>query len=172
MDPWNYLTSEYERKKYADTLAALPSRPIGRTLEVGCSIGVFTAELAPRCERLVAIDFAARALSLARERVGHLANTQLLQASFPEQVPPGPWDVIVCSEVLYYLDEQTLREAIRWLRTQLQEGSSLVAVSWRGRGAREPLRGDEAHDLLIAELSAWHVLDGRREGYRLDRFDG
>jgi hypothetical protein len=36
----------------------------------------------------------------------------------------------------------------------------------------EPLRGDWAHDRLLTELQGWHVLDGRRPGYRLDRFDG
>ncbi len=171
-DPWGYCTSDYERAKYADTLAALPQRPLAGVLELGCSIGVFTTQLAARCERVLAIDFAPTALALARERVGELANVELLQASFPEQAPAGPWDVIVCSEVLYYLDEQALLTATHWLAKQLQEGASVVAVSWRGQGSEEPLRGDEAHDLLVAALAGWHVLDARRSGYRLDRFDG
>jgi predicted TPR repeat methyltransferase len=171
-DPWGYCTSDYEREKYAQTLAALPARPIGRALELGCSIGVFTAQLAQRCEQVVALDFAPRALALARERVGELTNVQLLRASFPEQAPAGPWDLIVCSEVLYYLGEDGLLVGARWLAEQLQGGASVVAVSWRGKGSEEPLRGDQTHDLLVGELARWHVLDGRRPGYRLDRFDG
>jgi SAM-dependent methyltransferase len=172
VDPWDYCTSAYEREKYADTMAALPARRIGSALELGCSIGVFTAQLAARCKQVLALDFAPRALALARERVGELENVQLLQASFPEQAPPGPWDLVLCSEILYYLDEQALLRAIRWLGGQLQTGASVVAVSWRGKGHEEPLRGDEAHDLLVGELARWHVLDARRPGYRLDRFDG
>jgi predicted TPR repeat methyltransferase len=171
-DPWDYRTSAYEREKYADTLAALPSRSYARALEVGCSIGVFTELLAPRCERLVAIDFSVRALELARERVGELANVEVAHASFPEEVPPGPWDLVVCSEVLYYLDEPTLRTAIGWLHAQLCNGASVLAVSWRGIGVEEPLRGDETHERLSAELGRWHAFDGRRSGYRVDRFDG
>jgi SAM-dependent methyltransferase len=171
-DPWSYRTSGYERRKYADTLAALPERQIGRALECGCSIGVFTALLAARCTEVVAMDFAPSALTLARERLGGLANVELLQASFPEQAPRGPWDVVLCSEVLYYLDAPALLAATRWLADQLRDGASVLAVSWRGKGSREPMRGDEAHDLLARELRCWHVLDGRRGGYRLDRFDG
>jgi SAM-dependent methyltransferase len=171
-DPWDYASSAYERAKYTDTLAALPSRRLGRVLEVGCSIGVFTKLLAARCEQLVAIDFSARALELARERVGALTNVEIVHASFPEQIPAGSWDLVVCSEVLYYLDEQTLRAAVRWLEAQLHGGASVLAVSWRGIGSDEPLRGDDAHELLIGELARWHTLDARRPGYRLDRFDG
>jgi 2-polyprenyl-3-methyl-5-hydroxy-6-metoxy-1,4-benzoquinol methylase len=171
-DPWDYLSSEYEREKYSDTLAAMPAGALSRVLEVGCSIGVFTELLAPRCAELVAIDFAARAIELASERLAGVANVELLQASFPEQIPSGEWQAIVCSEVLYYLDEPTLRRAIDWLEGQLESGASVVAVSWRGEGEEEPMRGDEAHDLLARELARWHSFDGRRPGYRLDRFDG
>lgn len=177
-DPWGYLSSSYEREKYADTLAALPAKPIGRALEVGCSIGIFTEQLAQRCCQLVALDFSARALALAESRLAGLANVTALHASFPEQAPPGPWDLIVCSEVLYYLDRETLLAAVGWLATQLAQGASVLAVSWRGEGAHEPLRGDDAHDVLARELSRWHAFDGRehggrgRPGYRIDRFDG
>lgn len=171
-DPWDYSSSEYEREKYAETLAALGPGPFARVLEVGCSIGAFTELLAPRCEQLVAIDFAPRALELARERLADVPNVELICAGFPEQVPAGRWEAIVCSEVLYYLDEPTLRRAIVWLRAQLRLGASVLAVSWRGEGSEEPMRGDEAHELLTAELARWHAFDGRRAGYRLDRFDG
>jgi SAM-dependent methyltransferase len=171
-DPWDYLSSDYEREKYADTLAALPAGELSRVLEVGCSIGAFTELLAPRCAALVAIDFAPKALELAAARLAGLANVELVRASFPEQVPPGEWQAIVCSEVLYYLDEPTLRAAIDWLGEQLERGTSVVAVSWRGAGTEEPMRGDEAHDLLTETLGRWHSFDGRKPGYRLDRFDG
>ncbi|MHB1539654.1 MAG: SAM-dependent methyltransferase [Solirubrobacteraceae bacterium] len=197
-DPWGYLSSAYERDKYADTLAALPAKPIGRALEVGCSIGVFTEQLAPHVGQLVALDFSARALELARPRLSALANVTLVRGSFPEQAPAGPWDLVVCSEILYYLDRETLTAATAWLAARLCEGASVLAVSWRGHGVHEPLHGDEAHDALARELQRWHSFDGRasgqerfdgrargrarfdgrapgqarRDGYRIDRFDG
>lgn len=171
-DPWGYRTSDYEREKYAATLAALPKRSHGLCLEVGCSIGVFTGLLAARCEHVVAIDFSLGALQLARLHLQGMRNVDLLRAGFPEETPPGSWDLIVCSEILYYLQPAALDEAVGWLKTQLAYGASVVAVSWRGVGHEEPLLGDEVHDRLAAQLAAWHALDGRQDGYRLDRFDG
>jgi SAM-dependent methyltransferase len=171
-DPWGYRTSDYEREKYAATLAALPKRSRGLCLEVGCSIGVFTGLLAARCEHVVAIDFSLGALQLARRYLQEVRNVDLLRASFPEEAPPGSWDLIVCSEILYYLHEPAFAEAVAWIETQLTYGASVLAVSWRGLGREEPLRGDEVHDRLAAQLARWHALDARQAGYRLDRFDG
>jgi trans-aconitate methyltransferase len=171
-DPWDYRSSEYERAKYAATLAALGPTRYGRALETGCSIGVFTELLAPRCDELVGLDFSHRALALAGARLANATNVQLAPGSFPEQVPDGIWDLVVCSEVLFYLDRPALDRAIDWLETQLEHGSTVLAVSWRGNGETEPLRGDDVHDLLAERLGRWHAFDGRQAGYRLDRFDG
>jgi SAM-dependent methyltransferase len=171
-DPWGYRTSEYEREKYAATLSALPMRSHGLCLEVGCSIGVFTRMLAARCGHVVAIDFSLTALELARRALHEVRNVDLLHASFPEETPPGSWEVIVCSEILYYLQKPALDEAIGWIEAQLGYGASVVAVSWRGVGREEPLLGDEVHDRLAVQLADWHALDARQDGYRLDRFDG
>jgi predicted TPR repeat methyltransferase len=171
-DPWRYETSGYEREKYASTLAAVPDGHIENALEVGCSIGIFTEQLAERCERVVAMDFSARALQLAARRVGALANVELCHGSFPDQAPEGLWELILCSEVLYYLPGPALDRAVGWLTGQLQGGACVLAVSWRGQGTDEPFLGDEVHDRLALELAGWHSLDDRREDYRLDRFDG
>jgi SAM-dependent methyltransferase len=171
-DPWGYERSVYEREKYTATLAALSGRSFDLALEVGCSIGVFTELLAAHCRWLLAMDFSPKAIALARARLGSLGNVQLLRASFPEDAPIGQFDLVVCSEVLYYLDEQTLLRAMRWLRSQLSGGATVLAVSWRGRGWEEPLHGDDVHDLLVERLEPWHRLDAGQRGYRLDRFDG
>jgi SAM-dependent methyltransferase len=171
-DPWRYDSSEYERGKYAATLAALDGRSYRRALEVGCSIGAFTELLADRCAALTALDFSARAVGLARARLSARTHVSVLEASFPEQAPAGEWDLVVCSEVLYYLDRPALEAATGWLREQLSAGATVLAVDWRGPTTTEPQDGDEVHDLLRERLVAWHALEGRQPGYRLDRFDG
>jgi SAM-dependent methyltransferase len=171
-DPWAYDSSEYERGKYAATLAALDGRSYQRGLEVGCSIGAFTELLAQRCGSLTAFDFSARAVALARKRLLEHAHVTVLEASFPEQTPVGQWDLVVCSEVLYYLDPPALEAATGWLRGRLGEGATVLAVDWRGPTRTEPHDGDEVHELLRVGLADWHALEGRQPGYRLDRFDG
>jgi len=171
-DPWRYDSSEYERGKYAATLAALDGRAYRRALEVGCSIGAFTELLADHCAALTALDFSARAVGLARARLSAHTHVSLLEASFPEQAPAGEWDLVVCSEVLYYLDPSALEAATGWLRERLRAGATVLTVDWRGPTTTEPHDGDEVHDLLRAQLADWHALEGRQPGYRLDRFDG
>jgi SAM-dependent methyltransferase len=175
-DPWNYDSSAYERDKYAATLAALDGRRYPNALEVGCSIGAFTQLLADRCRTLVAIDFSPRAIALARRRLQSSPtehpHVSLAQASFPEQVPAGRWDLVVCSEVLYYLDPATLESAVDWLHAQLTDGATVLAVDWRGPITHEPHDGDQVHELLQRRLASWHALEGRHARYRLDRFDG
>jgi hypothetical protein len=58
-DPWKFASSAYERDKYAATLAAFPKPRYASAFEIGCSIGVLTSALAPRCDALLAVDAAA-----------------------------------------------------------------------------------------------------------------
>jgi len=67
-DPWRFATSDYEATKYDNTLAALGERRFAAGFEVGCSIGVLTARIALRCDRLLAVDVAAAALERDRLR--------------------------------------------------------------------------------------------------------
>ncbi len=171
-DPWDYRTSVYERAKYEATLAALPPGGCARCLEVGCSIGIFTRLLAARCRKTVAVDFSPRALELARENLVGVDNVELRRARFPEEVPAGSWDWIVCSEVLYYLDRSSFEDALTWFAAQLQLGSCLVAVSWTGGSGGEPLLGDYVHDRLQRTFARQHTLTASTERYRIDRFGG
>ena len=55
-DPWRYRSSAYERTKYAATLEACGPGPFESALELGGSIGVFSAQLASRCRALATIE--------------------------------------------------------------------------------------------------------------------
>jgi len=171
-DPWSFATSDYERRKYAHTLSTVGAPWCERTLEIGCSIGVFTELLAGKTGELVAIDVSERALARARRRLHGRRGVRLVRASFPEEMPTGRWDLIVCSEILYYLDTDTFALAVNRLRECLEAGSTVLAVHWRAATRSYPLLGDEVHDRLAAVLGGWHALDDRRAQYRLDRFEG
>ncbi len=101
-DPWGFASRWYEQRKYAMTLASLPAARYRSGLEVGCSIGVLTAQLAPRCSSLVAIDPSATALAAAQTRVP--PSVRLIRGAVPDDWPQGAYDLVVLSEVCYYLD--------------------------------------------------------------------
>jgi SAM-dependent methyltransferase len=175
-DPWSYATSEYEQGKYRTTLDYLPERT-GRTLELGCSVGVFTAMLAPRCERLTAVDFSPTALERARRRIEETPGVdadrvELLRRRLPEETPEGPFDTIVCAEVLYYWSADLVREEMRRMEAALAPGGTLLLVHWRHPDPRRDLTGDDVHE--IAEETSALALDASLTGpdYLLDRWTG
>ncbi len=170
-DPWGFETSAYERAKYRRTLEALDNRRFHRALEVGCSIGVFTALLAPRCDELVAIDVSERAIARARARLAGVPGVRLVRAGIPAELPPGPFDLIVCSEVLYYLTADVLRNAAAALEEALAPGGTLLAVHWTEPTRHYPLQGDEVHDLLTGQLNLDLTYSLREQHFRLDRWE-
>jgi peptidoglycan/xylan/chitin deacetylase (PgdA/CDA1 family) len=132
-DPWEY-TSQYEQRKYRETLALLP-RHIGSALEIGCAEGVFTQMLADRVDRLTAVDISRTAIARAQARCAELSNVDFRQLDLfaPEpydlQDLGDGFDVVVCGEVLYYApDLDALRIGLERLIAALKPGGSLVVV--------------------------------------------
>ena len=118
-DPWRFASSEYERDKYTATLAALPPRRFARAFEIGCSIGVLTRHLAERCDALLGADVAEGALAQARERCAGLFHVKLSRMVVPQDWPDGRFDLIVFSEVLYYLGLPVGRDMDGYARSDL-----------------------------------------------------
>ncbi len=170
-DPWGFETSDYERAKYARTLDALGPGPFASGLEIGCSIGVFTSLLATRCKSLLAVDISRLAVERARLRLGDRDNVQLEVRSLPEEMPAGSFDVVVCSEILYYWDRELLASAVPMLDESVAPGGVLVAVHWRKPTRTYPLLGDEAHELLSLHTSLVHTAGCVQDEYRLDRYE-
>jgi SAM-dependent methyltransferase len=168
-DPWNYETSPYEQEKYRRTLAALPERT-GATVELGCSVGVFTEMLAPRAESLLAVDFSPGALAHARRRLAGVANVELSRRTLPEEMPTGPFATIVCAEILYYWSPALVREGLVGIERALAPGGTLLAVHWRGADRRRELTGDDVHAILRAETALTWEQGEETPDYLLDRF--
>jgi cyclopropane fatty-acyl-phospholipid synthase-like methyltransferase len=168
-DPWDYARSPYEQGKYRRTLEALPERT-GCTLELGCSVGVFTEMLAPRCASLLAVDFSPAALELARRRLIGTGNVELRRATLPEQTPEGPFDAIVCAEILYYWSAALVRYELGRLETALAPDGVLLAVHWRGADRRRELCGDDVHRILRNETRLRWEAGEETQDYLLDRW--
>jgi len=173
-DPWSFETSDYERSKYAATLAALPALHYEQAFEIGCSIGVLTAQLATRCQHLLAVDVADAALSRARERCAALPQVDVQCMQVPNTLPPGDFDLIVLSEVGYYWSLDDLQRALVWMFGALRSGGHLVLVHWTPVVADYPLTGDDVHDMTRrqADIRGWsHPFGQRHAHYRIDVFE-
>jgi cyclopropane fatty-acyl-phospholipid synthase-like methyltransferase len=170
-DPWNFETSEYERKKYERTLEALGGRRFERALEAGASIGVFTKMLAARCDELLAVDVSERAVAEARKRLSGREHVHVERRTLPEEMPRGPFDLIVASEVLYYFTRQEMLAVLGAFERELAPGGTLLAVHWRRETKTYPLQGDEVHELLSEHTRLQNTKTIAEQDYRLDLFE-
>ena len=171
-DPWGFSKFEYERDKYAATLAALPRDRYVAAFEVGCSIGVLTRQLADRCDRLLAVDVAERPLAMARARNADAPNVTIRRARVPENWPEGEtFDLILLSEVLYYFGPDDVGVVADRVLSALRPGGDVVLVHWLPvADPPYPQTGDAAVEgFLAAAGDALAPIAARRESlYRMD----
>ena len=111
IDPWKY-TSPYEQKKYEQTLEMLPPGRIGRALELACAEGHFTVKLATRTDHLIAADISQTALDRATKRCSNMKNMRFAQLDLTKDPLPGRFELIVCSEVLYFVGGQEALKSV------------------------------------------------------------
>jgi SAM-dependent methyltransferase len=149
-DPWGFQDRWYEQRKYAISLAQLPERRYRSAFEPGCSIGVLTAMLAGRCDRLLSCDVAEAAVRAAACRTRDLPQVRVERRQLPRQWPAGRFDLIVFSEILYYFGDGDLDQVIQHAVRALQPGGTLLAVHWRHPVADYPRSGDDVHQALAA----------------------
>jgi len=165
-DPWRFASSPYEREKYAASLAALGGRRFSAGLEIGCSIGVLTEHLAACCDALLAIDVAEAAIEKARVRCAALP-VRFENRRIPADWPAGKYDLIVLSEVLYYLAAPDLVKTAALAASALNPGGVVLLVHYLGE-TDYPLDGDEAAELFIEASQLDRVVASRAPLYRID----
>ncbi len=167
-DPWSYESSDYEAKKYQASLQALTRERYGNVLEIGCSIGVFTARLAPRCAKLLSLDVAKAALEKAKSRCALFPHVRFEQMFVPAEYPADIFDLTILSEVGYYLSAVDLAKLSEQIIVHTAGGGQLLLVDWLAPVEGYALRGDDVHEHFLSRPE-WRVLSrSRTDLYRLD----
>lgn len=167
-DPWDYTTSAYEQSKYAATLDACGPGPFVSALELGASIGVFSVALARRCRQLTTIDGAPTAVAIARRRLADTPGVKILRGTIPSALPDVPYDLIVASEILYYLTAEEVEATLDRLSELTAAAARVVAVHWRSDGPERPLTADDVHARLRRQSWLRPVQRAETPDYRLD----
>ncbi len=150
-DPWGVDERRYEQRKRTLSLAMLPRDRFARGLEIGCSVGALTVDLAPHCDALVALDSSSSAVESARRRLGGAPSTspvEVLLADVPAEWPDGVFDLIVVSEIGYFLSPRDLDDLVERIRESLAPDGVLLLCHWRHRVVGWPLDGDRVHDVF------------------------
>lgn len=133
-DPWQLETSDYESQRLQTAIAALGGRRFKRALELGCAEGQLTVQLAGHADEVRAVDISPVAVERARQRCAELGNVRVDCASIVGYPMAEGFDLVVATEVLYYLihrsGDQLLVEVSRQIATGLVPGGVLVMTNW------------------------------------------
>jgi SAM-dependent methyltransferase len=167
-DPWNYERSEYEARKYEASVRALPRDKYRHALEIGCSIGVLTAKLASRCEKLLSLDTSETALEIARQRCRVFSQVSFQLMTVPHQYPDDIFDLTVLSEVGYYLSLEDLKILGDRISSHTCVGGHLLLVHWVPPASDRVLCGDDVHQHFISRPEWRRLCSSRNDHYRLD----
>lgn len=167
-DPWAFRQRWYERRKRALTLALLTRPRYGSIFEPGCANGELSFELAPRCDRLLSCDTAEAAVGLARDRLLGFPHAHVQQSRLPGQWPAGRFDLIVLSELGYYLDADDLGRLIKLALASLTPDGQLLACHWRPPIEGCPQTAEQVHGLLHERLDMPVVASHHEPDFLLD----
>ena len=145
-DPWEVATSWYERRKIAVVLACLRRERYAVGWDAACGTGHLSAELARRCDHVLATDASTAAVALTAAATRGAPSVDALVSSLPAPPPQGPApDLIVLSEVLYYLPQEQREQTYRLVDEIAAPEADVVGVHWRPRAEDFVVPGAHAH---------------------------
>lgn len=169
-DPWNFVCSIYEKEKYHNSIATLGNKRFQSGFEIGCSIGVLTKMIAERCDCLLAVDVVETALTDAADRCKHAKHVSFENRQMPQDWPcKVKFDLIVCSEILYFLSPEDISTLADRMSRSLIPGGNILLVNYTGK-IQEPCNGDDAASIMITQTSSFCSLSThlKSDGYRID----
>lgn len=144
-DPWRTRTRWYEKRKRSLLLAALPAERYGRVYEAGCGTGHISVELADRCDALLASDGSTAALAVASGLLAGRPNATVARHALPADWPRRPFDLIVLSEILYFLDADACLATADAARRSAGDSGTVVACDWRAEIDGHGHSGEAVH---------------------------
>lgn len=166
-DPWTFRTSSYERARFEATLAALSHARYRHILELGCGNGELAHRLATRSESYTGLDAVENAIISARVAV---PEGLFVQEFIPCSLPEGDYDLIVLSEILYFLDADTLTLLANQLDARWPQ-AGILAVTWLGASGND-IEGEAALCVFSGATARGRTSATAGDPmHRIDRFD-
>ena len=136
---WDQAAPQYDEEIF-DTFANDRDKVLQRTLEkvvqphatccdFGCGVGRTVPFLAERAREVVAVDFSAASLEIAKQNNKDRDNVRILQQDLAESKPPFcRADVGLLMQVLIMPDPQLREGILSTVHKNLRPGAHLVAV--------------------------------------------
>ncbi len=162
-DPFGYEGKGFEFEKFQAAIELLDDARndacFERAWEIGCAEGVFTTQLAPICERLIAVDYIPLALERARAQCGDFSNISFMKWDLKTDPAPGPFDLIVIMDVFgSFGRRRDIRRARDKVVSALAPGGYLLLVDCLGDLYRRRIEGSWWARLLLLGARNIHRL--------------
>ncbi len=176
MDPWNFDGSEYEKRKYEQTILMISEKVYNNAFEIGCSNGVLTKMLSPRCNKILAVDSSSIAVENAKKRLGEDPKVTVMEMEVPQNFPEGHFDLILLSEVGYFLTIDDLKALRKKIIDALLPNGTLLLVHWTPFVEEFPLTGNQVHETFLEMCGdvnskpLMHIKNKTQTEYRMDMF--
>jgi SAM-dependent methyltransferase len=119
---------------------------------------------------MLGIDLDPTIIERANQTHGSLPGARFRQGRMPDDFPDDPFDLLVVSEMLYFLNEPEIADLVERMSRHARPGARCLLVNYLGP-TETPLGGDAAADFLRASASGrWRPLRSERrpDGFRLD----
>lgn len=167
-DPWGYDAHWYEARKRQICLALLTKPRYPKVLEVGCSNGHLSFHLAQRAEQLVCIDVSKSAVRLASERLKGFEHVVVENRKIPEDYSIQKFDLILISEMAYYLSTDELHHFIEKLKHSLNDDGEILCCHWRHEIQDFELNAEQVHQAFQQHFPFHHYLSLNDPDFMID----
>lgn len=129
-DPWNIGNADSERYELYYRLITRHARRLGTILDIGCGFGAFLARFQGTFDELTGVDMVAEAIAKGKQRFPFVHFVRGSAAELGSVIPDRQFDVIVCSDVIYYLPERGKHDLLQWISRHLADQGMAFIAAW------------------------------------------
>lgn len=131
-DPYMVTTSEEEKEKYDRLIKAIGGKETYENiLELGCGEGRLSRRIADKTGRLLAVDISDFAIGRAKEYLADHENVTIRRFDIFTDDPEDTFELVVCSEVLFYFEPDQLPGVIERIIGWIKPGGYAALVHTR-----------------------------------------
>ncbi len=127
-DPYMYSSSPFEKEKILKVVKFVDDMEYEKVLDVGCGEGHLLEKLCPISNEMVGVDISEKAIKRAKGRLqrkkAHFQTADILTLELNQK-----FNLIVCSEVLVYLNLTQIQKVALKLVNWLEPGGRLLLVN-------------------------------------------
>lgn len=151
-DPWDTWRSRYEAVKRDALSKAIGLRSYARGLELAAGNGSNTPMIAARTRRLLVTDGTRAGAALMQRRFASSPRISVVRHDAGTSLPGHRFELIVISELLYYLGDQAFAVLAGEVGRTLAPGGRLVMLHHEQNFADRARQAGSVHRDFLARL--------------------